>query len=143
MKKRSERQETIRQIVRNHKVRTQNDLAQHLKDLGFDCTQATISRDITDMGLLKSQEGYYLLPEDDKLRQMVSNLAESAKTAGNMVVVKTTPGGAAGVAGAIDAAEIPNVVGTVAGDDSIMIATAEPDAAQHVQSLLQDLIVRR
>lgn len=143
MKKRSERQESIRQIVRDHKVRTQNELTGYLKDIGFDCTQATVSRDITNMGLLKSTDGYYLLPEDDKLRQMVSGLAESAKSAGNLVVVKTAPGGASGVAGAIDSAGIPHVVGSVAGDDAIMIATSDADSAQHVCALLQELMPRR
>lgn len=140
MKKRSKRQEVMRQIVREHQIRTQNELTEYLKKVGFDCTQATVSRDITDMGLLKSGSGYYLLPEDQKLRQMVAGLGESAKCAGNLVVVKTAPGGASGVAGAIDAAGLPHVVGSVAGDDAIMIATQDSDSANHVCNLIEKII---
>ena len=99
MRKRMQRHDVIRSIVRENNVRTQRELAEKLQAAGYDCTQATISRDITDMGLVKSESGNYELPEDMRLQRMVSELVEEVYLAGNMVVVKTFPGGAPGVAG--------------------------------------------
>ncbi len=139
MKKRTQRHDVIREIVRECDIRTQRDLAEKLQEAGHDCTQATISRDITDMGLLKSQDGFYVLPEDMRLQRMVSELVEEIYVAGYLVVVRTFPGGAAGVAGAIDNAGIAGALGTVAGDNTIMIAAATPEGALAVQSTLNGL----
>ena len=105
-KKRSSRQEAIREIVRNKNVRTQRMLVDELKSYGFDCTQATISRDIADMGLRKLPEGIYVLAEDLHLQRMVSELVIDVSRANNLVLVKAQPGTASGIAAAIDAAEI-------------------------------------
>ena len=64
MRKRQQRHDIIRDIIREHNVKTQRDLANQLQAAGYECTQATISRDIMDMGLVKSREGYYVLPSD-------------------------------------------------------------------------------
>ena len=64
MRKRQQRHDIIRDIIREHNVKTQRDLANQLQAAGYECTQATISRDIMDMGLVKSREGYYVLPEE-------------------------------------------------------------------------------
>ena len=103
-KKRSNRQEAIREIVRNKDVRTQRMLVDELKAYGFDCTQATISRDIADMGLRKLPEGVYVLAEDLHLQRMVSELVVEVVRTGNQVLVKAQPGTASGIAAAIDAA---------------------------------------
>ena len=71
-KKRNGRQDAIREIVRNRDVRTQRMLVDALKAAGYDCTQATVSRDIADMGLRKLPEGVYVLAEDQHLQRMVS-----------------------------------------------------------------------
>ena len=139
MKKRTQRHDVIREIVRENSIRTQRDLAVKLQEAGHDCTQATISRDITDMGLLKSQEGFYILPEDLRLQRMVSELVEDVNVAGNLVVVTTFPGGAAGVAGAIDSASIEGSLGSVAGDNTIMIAADTPEHALGIQAALDGL----
>lgn len=139
MKKRTQRHDIIRDIVREHNVRTQHDLAERLQEAGHDCTQATVSRDITDMGLLKSKEGFYILPEDMRLQKMVSELVEEVYLAGNLVVVRTFPGGAAGVAGAIDKAGLAGSLGTVAGDNTIMIAAKTPEDAESIQTSLNGL----
>ena len=89
MRKRQQRHDIIRDIIREHNVKTQRDLANQLQAAGYECTQATISRDIMDMGLVKSREGYYVLPEEMRLQRMVSELVEEVHVAGNMVVVKT------------------------------------------------------
>ena len=92
MRKRQQRHDIIRDIIREHNVKTQRDLANQLQAAGYECTQATISRDIMDMGLVKSREGYYVLPEEMRLQRMVSELVEEVHVAGNMVVVKTFSG---------------------------------------------------
>lgn len=139
MKKRTQRHDIIREIVRDNDIRTQRDLALKLQEAGHECTQATISRDITDMGLLKSKEGFYVLPEDMRLQHMVSELVEEVYTAGYLVVVRTFPGGAAGVAGAIDNAGLVGSLGTVAGDNTIMIAARTPEDAHTIQEMLNGL----
>ena len=106
MRKRQQRHDIIRDIIREHNVKTQRDLANQLQAAGYECTQATISRDIMDMGLVKSREGYYVLPEEMRLQRMVSELVEEVHVAGNMVVVKTFSGGAAGVSAALDKASL-------------------------------------
>jgi transcriptional regulator of arginine metabolism len=87
------------------------------------CTQATVSRDIADMGLRKLPEGVYVLAEDLHLQRMVSELVTDVATVGNFVFVKAQPGTAPGIAAAIDAAELPEVVGSIAGNDTIFVAT--------------------
>ena len=139
MKKRLQRHDVIRAIVRENEIHTQRDLAVRLQEAGFECTQATISRDITDMGLVKSKDGYYVLPEDMRLQRMVAELVEEVYTAGNLVVVKTFSGGAAGVASAIDKAEILGTLGTVAGDNCIMIAAKTPEAAERITASIEFL----
>ncbi len=139
MKKRAQRHDIIREIVRMHRVRTQKELAEQLQEHGHDCTQATISRDISDMGLQKTRDGYYVLPEDLRLHRMVSELVEEVYVAGNMVVVNTFSGGAAGVASAIDAAGVVGSLGTVAGDNTIMIAARTPEDAIAIEKKLNSL----
>lgn len=132
MKKRQQRHDAIREIIRERAVKTQCDLALELQQAGYECTQATISRDIMDMGLLKSSDGCYLLPEEERLQRMVSELVEEVHVTGNMVVVKTFPGGAAGVSAAIDNAHLAGALGTVAGDNTIFVAATDGEAAESV-----------
>ena len=134
MRKRQQRHDIIRDIIREHNVKTQRDLADQLQAAGYDCTQATISRDIMDMGLVKSREGYYVLPEEMRLQRMVSELV-----AGNLIVVKTFSGGAAGVSAALDKASLRGALGTVAGDNTIMIAAESPEAALEVERAIDRL----
>ncbi|MDR0513786.1 MAG: ArgR family transcriptional regulator [Coriobacteriaceae bacterium] len=139
MKKRQQRHDVIREIIRNGDIRTQRDLADRLQAAGYDCTQATISRDIMDMGLVKSKEGCYMLPEEMRLQRMVSELVEDVHAANNMVVVKTYSGGAAGVSAALDHANLKGSLGTVAGDNTIFLATETPEAALDVEQVIDRL----
>ena len=84
-KKRNGRQDAIRDIVRNKDVRTQRVLVDELRAMGFDCTQATVSRDIADMGLRKLPEGIYVLAEDLHLQRMVSELVTGVLRTDNLV----------------------------------------------------------
>ena len=139
MKKRTQRHDVIREIVRESSIRTQRDLAEKLQEAGYDCTQATISRDIAEMGLLKSADGVYVLQEDMRLQRMVAELVEDLVAASNLIVIHTFPGAAAGVAGAIDFAEIPGALGTVAGDNTIMLACASSEDATTIEGLLNGM----
>ena len=131
MRKRTERQDAIRRIVRRERIRTQRDLVDRLKAQDFVCTQATVSRDITEMGLRKLPEGVYVLAEDLHLQRMISELVVSVVQADNMAIVKASPGTAPGVAAALDAAGLDEILGSIAGDDTILIIarTAQDSAA--------------
>lgn len=129
MRKRLERQDAIRRIVRNERVKTQRALVDLLKAQGYVCTQATVSRDITEMGLRKLPEGVYVLAEDLHMQRMVSDLVFEVKRTGNLVLVKASSGTAPGVAAALDAAEMDGILGSVAGDDTILVITEEEDDA--------------
>ena len=136
MRKRLERQDAIRRIVRNERVKTQRALVENLKAEGFVCTQATVSRDITEMGLKKLPEGVYVLAEDLHLQRMVSDLVRDVKLSEKFVLVKASTGTAPGVAAALDAADIDGILGSVAGDDTILVITvSEADASLLVDTL--------
>ncbi|MDH4140666.1 MAG: ArgR family transcriptional regulator [Coriobacteriia bacterium] len=133
MGKRQLRQEEIRRIVREERIRTQHDLVQRLTKFGYKCTQATISRDVTEMGLKKLSEGVYVLGEDLHLQRMIAELVLRVVHTNNLVLVKTTPGTAQGVAAALDAADLEDILGSIAGDDTILAITADEGAASRLQ----------
>ena len=136
MRKRIERQDVIRRLVRRERIRTQRDLVDRLKAFGYVCTQATVSRDITEMGLRKLPEGVYVLSEDLHLQRMISDLVRGVVQSEKLVLVKASAGTAAGVAAALDAAELEEVLGSIAGDDTILvICNNEADAASLVDSI--------
>ena len=138
-KKRNGRQDAIREIVRNKNVRTQRMLVDELKTFGFDCTQATVSRDIADMGLRKLPEGVYVLAEDLHLQRMVSELVVEVVRTGNLVLVKAQPGTASGIAAAIDAAELPAVLGSLAGNDTILVVARTDDDGERFETRITKL----
>lgn len=138
-KKRNGRQDAIRDIVRNKDVRTQRVLVDELKACGFDCTQATVSRDIADMGLRKLPEGMYVLAEDLHLQRMVSELVTGVVRADNLVLVKAQPGTASGIAAAIDAAELPDVLGSLAGNDTILVIAQTVEDGERFEGMISKL----
>ncbi len=136
MRKRQQRQEAIRRIVRGDRIRTQRALVDQLRDQGYECTQATVSRDITEMGLRKLPEGVYVLAEDLHLQRMVRDLVKDVKSSGNLVLVKAQSGTAPGVAAALDAAELEGILGSVSGDDTILVVmTGEVEGLRIVETL--------
>lgn len=137
--KRNGRQDTIREIVRTEDVRTQRVLVDELKARGFDCTQATVSRDIADMGLRKLPEGMYVLAEDLHLQRMVSELVVGVQRTENLVIIKAQPGTALGIAAAIDAAELPDVLGSLAGNDTILVITQTPLDGETFEAMISKL----
>jgi transcriptional regulator of arginine metabolism len=136
MKKRLERQEVIRRVVRRERIRTQRDLVDRLRAQGFVCTQATVSRDITEMGLKKLPEGVYVLAEDLHLQRMISELVTKVVQADTMVIVKASPGTAPGVAAALDGAGLDEVLGSIAGDDTILVITKSAQDATAIVSTI-------
>lgn len=138
-KKRNGRQDAIRDIVRNKDVRTQRVLVDELRAMGFDCTQATVSRDIADMGLRKLPEGIYVLAEDLHLQRMVSDLVTGVLRTDNLVMIKAQPGTASGIAAAVDAAELPDVLGSLAGNDTILVIAQTAEDGERLEALINKL----
>lgn len=139
------RQAQILQIVRTHRIYTQEELARELAAVGIPATQVTLSRDIRDLGLAKTANGYQELntpaerPKPD-IATLIADFMTDVKAAQNLLVVQTTPGNASGVAAALDAQAWPEVVGTLAGDDTILIVTPDSGRAEELrQRLLQML----
>lgn len=139
VKRRNNRQDAIRDVVRGKSIRTQKALVDQLQALGFNCTQATVSRDITDMGLRKLQEGIYVLAEDLHLQRMVSEFVTNVDQADNLIVIRSQPGTAPGVAAAVDAASLPEVKGSVAGNDTVLVVSDDNEAAEDFVVLINKL----
>ena len=139
VKRRNSRQDAIRDIVRAKSIRTQRALVEELQSIGYNCTQATVSRDIADMGLRKLSEGIYVLAEDLHLQRMVSEFVTSCELANNLVVIKSQPGTAPGVAAAVDAASLPDVKGSVAGNDTVLVVCGSDAGAQELVGLIEKL----
>ena len=132
-KKRNGRQDAIKD------VRTQRVLVDELRAMGFDCTQATVSRDIADMGLRKLPEGIYVLAEDLHLQRMVSELVTGVLRTDNLVMIKAQPGTASGIAAAVDAAELPDVLGSLAGNDTILVIAQTAEDGERLEALINKL----
>lgn len=145
MKKR--RQGKIKEIIRQFDVGTQEELAERLKDAGFSVTQATVSRDIREMKLSKmpTEDGgqKYIFweqggsPVENKYVRVLQEAYASAETAQNIVVVKTVSGMAMAVAAALDALGLPEVVGCIAGDDTIFVAVHNLEETRELEEKIR------
>ena len=140
MKHRNKRQDAIRDIIREKSIRTQRALVDELKAQGYNCTQATVSRDITDMGLKKLPEGIYVLSEDLHLQRMLSEFVNEVLRAENLLLVKCNPGTASGVAAAIDGAGLSHALGSVSGDDTVLVVAETASDAIGLQKLIEKLV---
>ena len=135
----SERQTAIRNLLRERSIQTQEELAAALRSNGFQVTQATVSRDMKEMHLIKvpsAEGGYqYAVPEtkgidlSERLTRMLRDCMISAEAAGQMVVVKTISGSAGTAAEALDNLQIPGILGSIAGDNTIFLAARDPESA--------------
>ena len=139
---RNSRRDAIRDIVRTGAVRTQRALVSELRARDFDCTQATVSRDVADMGLRKMPNGVYALPEDLHLKRMVSDMVTDVVRTGNLVLIKAQPGLASGIAAAVDAADLPDILGSIAGDDTVLVIADGDEGGARVETALRELLVR-
>ena len=139
-----ERRQAVVRILRSGVVHRQEDLVRLLREEGYEVTQSSISRDLRDLGVLKAS-GRYVLPPDEVSRThsdfaMLAQFVRGLKRAGtSLTVLRTTIGAAQSVAVAIDRAEWPEVAGTLSGDDTIFIATADGRAQEQLIARLQAL----
>jgi len=113
----------IRELVRSESIRTQRDLVDMLKNRGFACTQATVSRDTAEMDLQKLPEGAYVLSEDMHLQKMLSEFVVGATAAENLIVIRCHPGTASAVAFALDDVDLMIVDKTEHAADVVRIIT--------------------
>ena len=145
------RQQAILDIITQQDVETQEQLLIALRARGFRCTQATISRDIKELQLVKelNQKGSYRYvlsvrkgngEHDERLRNIFREGVISAAAAQNLIVVKTMPGLANAAAAALDRMNFPEVVGTIAGDDTIMAAVLSRLAAEAFCDEIRDML---
>jgi transcriptional regulator of arginine metabolism len=142
----NERHNAIRTVLSAGPILSQDELRRKLVRRGFDVTQATLSRDIHDLQLYKGPHGY-ALPNgagiEDDLPSMDSVFADFALTvrqAMNQLIVRTTTGGAQPVAASLDHEELPGVLGTIAGDDTILIICQDQKHASRLRHRLEGLI---
>jgi transcriptional regulator of arginine metabolism len=146
------RRDTILELVASERIASQSELARLLRKRGFHATQATLSRDLKSLGIgkLPSEDGsYYVLPAAprevlDARRQTIGIEAfvQSARVVNNLVIVRTPPGNAHGVARAIDLQGWTEVAGTLAGDDTILVVTEDRARANRFRKRLSELTGR-
>ncbi len=154
------RQEQILKLIRSQQIDTQEELAEKLRRLGIRTTQVTLSRDIHELGLAKTAEGYRELgppaprpagdaPSDlaaqretNHLRRIAGEVLRDVRQVQNLLVLRTDPGNAQPLAIALDRENWPEVVGTIAGDDTIMVVTASKKSAAAARTKLLALIAR-
>jgi transcriptional regulator of arginine metabolism len=146
------RQRAIRDLLEQRAIRTQQELAAALREHGFRTTQATISRDVTELGLVKtSSEGVqvYALPPrlieaetsgEERLRKLLHELPAEIHEAGLLLVVRTLPGSAHAIAAALDRTRWPEVIGSIAGDDTIFVAFRDRASLQRIRQRLVRLM---
>ena len=144
------RHDKIIEIINNHVVETQEQLASLLKDAGYDVTQATVSRDIRQMKLTKQvtpdgrQKYVYTTADPEVMHDKYVNVLKagfvSMDLAQNILVIRTVSGMAMALAAAIDALDIEQVVGCIAGDDTIFVAIKDCDQAKEVMKAFYDMI---
>src|SRR5512146_526402 len=145
------RHRAIRDLVASRPIRTQQELAGALRERGFRTTQATMSRDVAELGLVKAPRdgthAYALPPRlveaessgEDRLRALLRDLPIEVREAGLLLVVRTLPGSAHAIAAALDRARWPEVAGSIAGDDTVFVAFPDRMAMQRIRGRLMSL----
>ena len=151
---RSARQARIRELIEVQPVTSQTQLAALLAEDGIEVTQATLSRDLDELGAVKLRGAggvpVYVIPDDGspvrgieggtgRLSRLLAELLVSADASGNLAVLRTPPGGAHYLASALDRAALHDVVGTIAGDDTLMVVAREPLTGAQLVARLREL----
>jgi transcriptional regulator of arginine metabolism len=129
----------ILKLIRSRSVSTQEELARALKEVGIDATQVTLSRDMRELGLVKTSGGYRELGSEASNMQfalLAGEFLQDVRLAQNQVVLRTAPGHANSVAVALDDEEWPEVIGTIAGDDTILVICPDTSTAEAVRAKL-------
>jgi transcriptional regulator of arginine metabolism len=141
------RQARIKELISTTEVSSQEDLCQILKESGFDTTQATLSRDLHEMGIVRipSENGFkYVFHQDDNeqsLKKLIGMEIINVLHNESIVIVKTMPGRAAGVALYFDRLKNSQIIGTVAGDDSIMVIPESHDIVESVFHIIKEVMI--
>lgn len=144
------RQRKIIEVIEKYHVETQGELTEYLKEAGYAVTQATVSRDIRELKLTKvpavdGRQKYAVLKQDesnmeDRYIRVLRDGFMNVEMAQNIAVIKTVPGMAMALAAAIDALRMPEVVGCIAGDDTIMVATRDVDDCKALTDKIRIMI---
>jgi transcriptional regulator of arginine metabolism len=143
------RQRTIAELIRSHALGSQEEVAERVASLGYAVTQATISRDLEQLGAVKvRRDGQlsYALPEQTRdgptpqLAAVMRDWVRSVETAANLVVIKTPPGSAHLVGVVLDQSAVPEIVGTICGDDTIFAATRSASDAEVLAGRFAELL---
>lgn len=145
------RQQAVRDLLGARSISTQHELAAALRERGFRATQATVSRDVAEMGLIKvSRDGarHYAMPPrsgppettgDERLAFILHDLPIDVRPSGLMLIVRAVPGSAHAIAAALDRTGWPEVAGSIAGDDTVFIACSDRKALDRVRARLVQL----
>jgi transcriptional regulator of arginine metabolism len=142
------RQFLIKEIVSGKSVSSQDELAKELKRAGEDVNQATLSRDLQEMGIsrVNSQQGMrYMFTaegEEKRIRTLISYEVQNIMSNESMIVVRTLPGRAQGVAEMIDSLNLPNILATLAGDNTIFIAPRSVKKISQIEEALREFITK-
>ncbi|CAN5300796.1 arginine repressor [soil metagenome] len=140
---RTRRQALLRELVAAYAVRSQSELVGLLARHGVGATQATVSRDLEELGIAKVRGAdgrvTYSAPDAGGLAQLLRQFALDIGASGNLAVVRTPPGAAGTVASAIDTANLPEVLATVQGDDTILVVAEEPTSGRTIADRLTDI----
>ena len=140
------RQSELQELIREKTLHTQEELVAELSRRGITASQVTLSRDLRELAIVKTPEGYrrrdavaQAAPSPDNLARVLHEFLRQANVAQNFVVLRTNPGSANAVALALDTANLAEIVGTVAGDDTIFVAAPDSAAARRLERKLTDL----
>ncbi|MDA8442646.1 MAG: arginine repressor [Peptococcaceae bacterium] len=144
------RQMKIAELIEREAISTQEELADKLRTSGFDVTQATVSRDIKDMRLIKIPTGEhtyrYATPQEpltanlqERLNRIFGDSVTSIDHSENLIIIRTLPGNAMGLASLIDGSNWPEIIGTVGGDDTILVIVKPKEAVLEVVRRFESL----
>ena len=137
------RQGQILKLVQQQQVHTQEEIAEELAKRGVPATQVTLSRDLRELGLVKTPSGYRELSREEPSTDAVGVISEfviDMRCAQNLIVLKTDPGHANPVASALDHTAWAEVVGTIAGDDTVLVITPDHAAAEQLRERLLEIM---
>lgn len=134
----SYRQGQIVKLIRAQQLHTQEDLAKALRAIGIPATQVTLSRDIRELGLIKTPNGYSQSaaesPAGPELETLIRDYVLDIRLAQNLLVLRTPPGHANAIGVALDKAERSEVTGTIAGDDTVLVVTPDVQTAENLRA---------
>ena len=134
----------ILNVVRSQRIRTQDELVRALRKMNVESTQVTLSRDIRELGLVKTPQGYVLPeavnPQGPDLEVVVQEFLQDVRVAQHTLILKTSAGSASPLAEALDKADWPEIVGTIAGDNTVLVVARDEKIAASLRKKLLDLL---